>query len=71
MHLIMKFKPILTELVPLAAIGFAWLAFKNMGKDPEEGGPVTRFMRRIDWDNWLITLVSALVLAAVITKSAL
>lgn len=64
-------KPILLELVPIAFLAFAWFAIKNMDKSPEQGGWVARRLARVKWDTWILTMIAAIALALVITKSVL
>ncbi len=67
----MKWKPILIELVPLALLGFAWFVFKNMDKPPEKSNWLARRIQRIKWNDWLLTVMLAVLLALIITKSVL
>ena len=67
----MHWKPILIELVPLALLGLAWFAMKNLDKSPEKSGWLARRIQRIKWNDWLLTLMLAVLLALIITKSVL
>lgn len=64
-------KPILIEFVPIILLAFAWFAIKNMDKKPGKDGTVARFIARIQWEAWILTIIVAVALAAIITKAAL
>lgn len=64
-------KEVLLELIPIIALGAAWLylKFKKPGEVADPAKP--SWLSRVKWENWILTIVAAMALAYAISRAAL